>query len=208
MNNASNMNNLSSKSSKSHPEQPTVVIVPGLRDHVPDHWQTHLAHELPRSRTVPPLERDRLDRAAQVAAPQRELMDTPNPVLLVAHSAGVLTTVHWARQHRARVVGALLAAPPDFDAELPDGYPSRKELREHGWSPVPRERLPFPSIVAASRNDPLASFDRASSLAAYWGSRLVDLGPVGHLNPASGYGRWPRAMDLLSELGAMQRAFT
>ncbi|MHC5258171.1 RBBP9/YdeN family alpha/beta hydrolase [Streptomyces sp. UC4497] len=194
------MNNVSGTNNMHNPEQPTVVIVPGLRDHVPDHWQTYLAHELPRSRTVPPLEHDRLSLAAQVTSLERELMETSGPVLLVAHSAGVLTTVHWARQHSARVVGALLAAPPDFDAELPDGYPSRKELREHGWSPVPRERLPFPSIVAASRNDPLASFDRASSLAAYWGSRLVDLGPVGHLNPTSGYGRWPRAMDLLSEL--------
>lgn len=47
MNNVSNMKYLSSKNNMNNPEQPTVVIVPGLRDHVPDHWQTHLAHELP-----------------------------------------------------------------------------------------------------------------------------------------------------------------
>ncbi|MHB9755193.1 RBBP9/YdeN family alpha/beta hydrolase [Streptomyces sp. BYX5S] len=188
-------------------EPPTVVIVPGLRDHVPGHWQTHLARELPRSRTVAPLERDRLSRRAQVAALHRAVEDTPAPVLLVAHSAGVLTAVHWARRYGDRVVGALLAAPPDFDSGLPDGYPTRQEPREHGWSPVPRERLPFPSIVAASRNDPLASYDQVSSLAAYWGSRLVDLGAVGHLNPASGYGRWPRATALLSELGVTHRTF-
>ncbi|WP_306317594.1 MULTISPECIES: alpha/beta hydrolase [unclassified Streptomyces] len=190
-----------------HPQQPTVVFVPGLRDHVDDHWQTHLARELPGSRTVPPLTRDRLGRASQVAALEREVAKTTTPVLFVAHSAGVLTTVHWARRHSARVVGALLAAPPDFETALPDGYPSRKELREHGWSPVPRERLPFPSVVAASRNDPLARYDRVASLAAYWGSRLVDLGPVGHLNPASGYGSWPGAMELLSELGVTHRTF-
>jgi len=67
---------------------------------------------------------------------------------------------------------------------------------------VPRQPLPFPSIVAASRNDPLAGFERAAGLAADWGSRLVDLGEVGHLNPASGYGAWPRAEELIAELSA------
>ena len=65
---------------------------------------------------------------------------------------------------------------------------------------MPRARLPFPSLVAASRNDPLGSFDRVAGLARDWGSRLVDLGEVGHLNPASGFGEWPMAEALISEL--------
>jgi predicted alpha/beta hydrolase family esterase len=68
--------------------------------------------------------------------------------------------------------------------------------------PVPRARLPFRSIVAASRNDPLAVFDRVAELARDWGGELVDLGEVGHLNPASGYGEWPRADDFIAELSA------
>jgi predicted alpha/beta hydrolase family esterase len=60
--------------------------------------------------------------------------------------------------------------------------------------------LPFPSIVAASRNDPLARYERVESLAQGWRSRLVDLGSVGHLNPASGFGEWPRAHELIGEL--------
>ena len=40
---------------------------------------------------------------------------------------------------------------------------------------------------------PLGSFDLVAGLARDWGSRLVDLGPVGHLNPASGFGEWPMA---------------
>ncbi|MFE3056620.1 alpha/beta hydrolase [Nocardia sp. NPDC059239] len=32
------------------------------------------------------------------------------------------------------------------------------------------------------------------------GSRPVDLGPVGHLDSAAGYGPWPRATALLTEL--------
>ncbi|MFE7038822.1 RBBP9/YdeN family alpha/beta hydrolase [Streptomyces atratus] len=181
--------------------QPTVVIVPGLRDHVPDHWQTVLAATIADARTVPPLEKDRLSRDAQVAALEEALSDISGPVVLVAHSAGVMTTVHWAQRHRRPVKGALLAAPPDFDTPLPEGYPTLGALRENGWTPTPRTPLPFPSIVAASTNDPLAAADRVADLARAWGSRLVDLGPVGHLNPASGYGAWPRAEEFVRELG-------
>lgn len=83
---------------------------------------------------------------------------------------------------------------------MPDGYPGIEQLSSHGWLPVPRRALPFPSIVAASRNDPLASFDRVRELAADWGSTLVDLGEVGHLNPASGYGRWDRVHPLIEQV--------
>lgn len=179
---------------------PTVVIVPGLRDHVADHWQTRLADQLDRVRTVPPLERDKLSCAARVAALDAVLTEIDGPVVLVAHSAGVMITVRWAQQSTRPVQGALLATPPDFETPLPDGYPSREELDANGWTPIPWRRLPFPSIVAASTNDPLATYRRVSGMAEAWGSRLVDLGEVGHLNPASGYGDWPRAAELLREL--------
>jgi hypothetical protein len=51
----------------------TVVIVPGLRDHVAEHWQTLLANHLPRSRTVEPLTHDKLSCAARVAALEETL---------------------------------------------------------------------------------------------------------------------------------------
>jgi hypothetical protein len=110
--------------------------------------------------------------------------------------------VHWARLTRRAVRGALLATPADFDQPLPDGYPSMEALEEGGWLPVPRNALPFRSIVAASRNDPLARYERVATFARSWGSKLVDLGEVGHLNPASGYGPWPQAVSLVNELDA------
>ncbi|WJD94598.1 RBBP9/YdeN family alpha/beta hydrolase [Streptomyces antimycoticus] len=180
---------------------PTVVIVPGLRDHVPDHWQTILADKLGDARTVPPLESGRLSRDTQVAALEGALSDIGGPVVLIAHSAGVLTTVHWAQRHHRPILSALLAAPPDFDTPLPEGYPTLEALRENGWTQTPRTPLPFPSIVAASTNDPLATFESVTDLARAWGSRLVDVGPVGHLNPAAGYGEWPRAEEFVRELG-------
>ena len=186
-------------------ETPTVLIVPGLRDHVDAHWQTLLAAKLPRVRTVPPMGREDLDCAARVAAIEREAQAVEGPLILVAHSGGVVMAVHWARQTRRQVLGALLATPPDFERAMPAGYPSLDALQDGGWLPVPRQRLPFASIVAASRNDPLGRYERIAALASDWGSLLVDLGDVGHLNPASGFGHWPRAEQLIAEFAAMGR---
>ncbi|MCZ1073390.1 RBBP9/YdeN family alpha/beta hydrolase [Rhodococcus sp. A5(2022)] len=179
---------------------PTVVIVPGLRDHVADHWQTLLAERLSDVRTVPPLERDKLSRAARVAALDDVLREIDGPVVLVAHSAGVMITVHWAQNPTRPIQGALLATPADLELPLPEGYPTTDDLDRGGWNPIPRRRLPFPNIVAASRTDPLGGYRRIAGMAETWGSRLVDLGDVGHLNPAAGYGYWPDAENLLRQL--------
>ena len=178
----------------------TVLIVPGLRGHVPQHWQTLLASRLPRVRTVEPMGREDLDCARKVAAIERQANAIKGPLLLVAHSGGVIMVVHWAKQTQRAVHGALLATPPDFERAMPAGYPTIDELRAGGWLPVPRDRLPFSTIVAASRNDPLGRFERVAELARDWGSKLVDLGKVGHLNPASGFGDWAGADSLIAEL--------
>lgn len=175
-------------------------MVPGLRDHVAEHWQTLLEHRLPKVASVPPLEQDKLSCAARVAALDAALAKVDGPVILVAHSAGVMITVHWAQQHSRKIHGALLAAPADLETPLPAGYPAFDAIAQNGWLPIPRKPLPFPSIVGASRNDPLAQFERVEAMASNWGSRLVDLGEVGHLNPAAGFGEWPMAEMLIKEL--------
>ncbi len=178
----------------------TILIIPGLRDHVADHWQTLLAARLPNCRSVPPLETDKLSLAARVAAIQSELERIDGPVVLVAHSAGVLMAVHWAARHTRPILGALLVTPPDLNTAWPPQYPSAEVLAEHGWSPLPQAPLPFPSIVAASSNDHLASLEAVREMARDWGGALVELGAVGHLNPAAGYGDWPQAEELIQAL--------
>ena len=181
----------------------TIVIVPGLRDHVPEHWQTLLGAKLATTRqvvTVPPLSDDGLNCDARVEAIQKTVRTIEGPIIFVAHSGGVIMLLHWAQKYHGAVQAALLATPPDFETPLPAGYPTRETLQANGWLPVPRTRLPFASLVAASTNDPLASLSSVESMAADWGSILVNLGDVGHLNPASGYGEWLRAEQLLQQI--------
>ena len=185
------------------PRATTVVIVPGLRDHVADHWQTLLQDKLANAIAVPRMARDstrKLSCAAWVDALDRTLAGVEGRAVLVAHSAGVMIVVHWALRHRRAIAGALLATPADVESPLPEGYPAMQTLEANGWLPIPRVRLPFPSVVAASSNDPLGRVERIAALAHAWGSRLVDIGAAGHLNPASGYGAWPGAELLLREL--------
>lgn len=181
-------------------EEVTVVIVPGLRDHVAEHWQTDLQAALPRAVTVPPLEHDKLSRVARVRALDDVLQGVSGPVILAAHSAGCITVAHWAQEKRRPIHGALLATPADLETPLPAGYPAMDALREHGWLPIPRDPLPFPTIVGASCNDPLGGYTRIQGLAHDWDSQLVGLGTVGHLNPAAGYGPWPQARALIEQL--------
>jgi predicted alpha/beta hydrolase family esterase len=183
---------------------PTVLIVPGLRDHSAEHWQTLLAAKLAKIhdvRTVPPLGRENLSCGERVRAIQSALQTINGSIILVAHSGGVIMLAHWAQWYqRADIVGALLATPADLETPMPTGYPRLERLRAHGWLPMPRYRLPFASIVAASSNDPLASLPRVEQLAHDWGSACVHVGAVGHLNPASGFGEWPQAEALIAQL--------
>jgi predicted alpha/beta hydrolase family esterase len=86
-----------------------------------------------------------------------------------------------------------LVAPADVE---------RPEMQHilHSWSPIVRERLPFKSVVAISRNDPYCTLLRASVMAHDWGSHLVDCGMSGHINADSHLGDWPDGFALLEDL--------
>jgi predicted alpha/beta hydrolase family esterase len=121
--------------------------------------------------------------------------DCPVPVIIVAHSLGCLAFAHWARSARERVrrkvEGAFLVAPADVERGN-----SPEEIR--GFSPAPTCRMPVPTMLIASENDPCMTFRQARRLALLWKSVLVDAGTAGHINVASGHGPWPMGMTLLN----------
>lgn len=186
----------------------TVVVVAGLRGDVEDHWQSHLARTLPGAVVVDSFGRDQSDLDGRVADLEDAVAGLTEPGTIVAHSAGVLVTVHWAARttRTAMIRGAVLATPPDLGRPLPSAYPTPMELAQAGWLPVPAEPLPFPTVVGTSADDDLGDPARVRALARTWGSAVEDLGPVGHLNPASGFGPWPGALDLLATLDRLVAA--
>jgi predicted alpha/beta hydrolase family esterase len=172
---------------------PRVLIVPGWGDSGPEHWQSLWEATGDDVRRVQ--QRDWLYPvcAEWVDTLTRAIAEAGGPVVLAAHSLGCLAIAHCARGRALPIHGALLVAPPDV--ERPD-FPPVVE----GFAPIPRERLAFPSVVVASRDDPFGDFERTRALAEAWGSRLVDIGAHGHINAEAGFGPWPLGEQLLAEL--------
>jgi len=115
--------------------------------------------------------------------------------VLVAHSLGCMLTAAWAAHSRntQKVQAAFLVAPGD---------PEREELQGalKSWTPIVTNKLPFPSLLLGSQNDPYCSLDRARHFADAWGSEFIDYGARGHINADSGLGDWPEGRALLQRL--------
>ena len=65
---------------------------------------------------------------------------------------------------------------------------------DSAFAPLPRDPLPFPSLLITSRTDPYCAYDRAEDFSYTWGAALVDAGEAGHLNTESGFGPWPEGL--------------
>lgn len=166
--------------------KPRVLIVPGLHDSGPAHWQTWLQARHPDALRVqqadwhtPDLARWTATLAATVQAAG------PGPLLAVAHSFGCLALVnHLAgrihHDHGPHIVAALLVAPAD---------PDRFELASH----LPQHALGLPTTLVMSENDPWMAAPSARQWAARWGAAVVNLGAAGHINAESGFGPLPLA---------------
>ena len=173
---------------------PTILLLPGWQNSGLTHWQSRweLLHgdlRVEQHDWMRPLRGDWIARLEDV------LLSQTGPCILVAHSLGCLLTAAWASHSRNThlVQAALLVAPGD-----PEQPALQAALKS--WSPVPRQPLPFPSILLASRNDPYCSFARALAFATDWGSECIDYGARGHLNADSGLGDWPEGRALLERL--------
>jgi uncharacterized protein len=57
-----------------------------------------------------------------------------------------------------------------------------------------------PGLVIASSNDPWMPLSEARAWADVWGLRFLCLHEAGHINPASGFGRWPAVYYMISRL--------
>ena len=117
-----------------------MLVLPGWQGSGPDHWQMRWAQAhgytvVTQNDWMRPLRGDWLARLDEA------VLETPGPVVFVAHSLGCILVAAWASvsRHTARVKGALLVAPGDTEApEL--------RARLHGWAPIVRQALPFRSL--------------------------------------------------------------
>ncbi|MCU1282119.1 MAG: alpha/beta hydrolase [bacterium] len=174
-----------------------MLIVPGLYDSGPEHWQSYWERTRGDCLRVKQRDWETPARTDWVEALDAAVAQFRSPPVLVAHSLGCCTVAHWARTTKRRARAALLVAPSDVEAP---SYPPGTV----GFSPMPKEPLPFATLVVASRDDEYVTMKRAAKFAQAWGARLVDIGKAGHINSASGLGAWLDGQRLLEELLAPQ----
>jgi predicted alpha/beta hydrolase family esterase len=129
-----------------------------------------------------------------------EVADAEKPVILVAHSLGTSLATRWAIETGGRdVAGAFLVATTDRDRwESDPGEPQ-------GFAPMLLQRLPFPSTVIASTDDPRCTLDRSRAFADAWGSQFIEAGDLGHIGSAANLGVWPQGLVWLGQLVARAR---
>jgi hypothetical protein len=174
------------------------LAVPGRGNSGPDHWMSHWCRAFPNSSRVLQADWDRPDPKNWIAGLDAAVAASPRPVVLLAHSLAVATTVKWAASAsptlRDKVLAAFLVAATDVE----NTDPSFDLVRP--FAPMPREPLPFRALVVASRTDPRVDFARAQEFAAAWGADFADAGELGHMGNDAKLGLWPEGLVLLGRL--------
>lgn len=166
-----------------------ILIVPGWSGSGPDHWQTRWQEKLSTARRIEQDDWHTPKRDDWTARIVETAHTASRPVLLVAHSLGAVAVAHAAPLLAdANVAGAFLVTPP-----------AERAIRsipgiDAAFAPYPRDPLPFPVALVASRTDPYATYEETADLGEAWGARVIDAADSGHINAASGHGPWPEGL--------------
>jgi uncharacterized protein len=178
-------------------EKPICLLVPGLNDSGPRHWQTIWEQTRGDCERVELGSWSNPHRNHWVTKLNLAIAIETRPIILVAHSLGCLAVTWWAAlteaEDQSKVIGALLVAPPDVED------PGAKPVIQR-FAPAPRTSLRFSASVIASSDDPYATIERSRLFARRWGAAFVDAGPIGHINADSQLGQWPEGQRLLDRL--------
>ncbi len=170
-----------------------VLVLPGWHNSEPGHWQSEWESIFPNMRRVEqddwetPIYSDWAARLTGAVAVCRR------PVLLITHSLGTALAMRWAQHSDTRrVAGAFLVAASDRDR-----FDNEPDAPVRGFAPMLTSRLPFPSMLLASRNDHRVTFERARFFADAWCSTFVDAGELGHMDTELGL--WPQGLVWLGQ---------
>jgi predicted alpha/beta hydrolase family esterase len=174
-----------------------ILLLPGLHNSGPDHWQSIWQRNLSGISRVEQQDWDAPTRESWVEQLDQAINASNANVILVAHSLGCALLAWWVQsgasspETLAKVKAALLVAPPDV---------ARSAFPAPSFAPMPVLKLPFPSIVVASENDSWCDLALAEQWTLAWGSEFLCIGAKGHINTEAGLADWPQGQLLLARL--------
>ena len=168
----------------------TTLLVPGLDGSTGGHWQQWWLDRDPEAAMVHFTDLGDPVPAAMEVELIEAILENPG-CILVGHSLGAILIARvLAEWPQLDVAGAMLVAPAD----------PMEHKRLYRFNPISEVPLGVPATAVISQNDPLMSHAKAKGLAKSWKAGVVDLGQVGHINLASGFGPWPLGLQLRDAL--------
>jgi predicted alpha/beta hydrolase family esterase len=161
-----------------------VLLVPGIGNSGPDHWQS--LWERTRPDVVRVMQRDWENPVCDewVETLHQAVARAASAPILVGHSLGCLAIAHWAARYDRPCFAALLVAIPD-----PRGpaFPAAAS----GFASVPAALRKHRVTVVSSNDDPYTTPSYTAEQVAAWDAEHLCLLGCGHINAASGLGDWP-----------------
>lgn len=174
------------------------VIVPGVGGSEAEHWQSWLQQQLVSSSRVQQKYWDRPVLSEWVAQFVKTVTAAKAPVQIVAHSFGCLTSVAALAEYpelSAKVKHLILVAPAN-PARFGEAGFARHSLTNYKQY-FHQLKLDVPTTLLISENDPWLAYVDALQLAQAWKLMPINLGKVGHINVASGFGPFPELLNYL-----------
>lgn len=174
------------------------VIVPGVGGSEHDHWQSWLQRQLKSCSRVQQQDWNKPRLHEWIEQFIKTVQSIQEPIQIVAHSFGCLTTVAALAQHpelNQNIKNLVLVAPAN-PARFGDAGFARDSQNDYQQY-FHQLKLQVPTQMIISENDPWLNFQDALQLAKAWKIRPKNLGQVGHINVASGFGPFPEIYDFL-----------
>lgn len=174
------------------------VIVPGVGGSEHDHWQSWLQRQLKSCSRVQQQDWNNPVLHEWIEQFVKTVQAIQEPIQIVAHSFGCLTTVAALAQHpelKQKIKNLVLVAPAN-PARFGDAGFARESQNDYQQY-FHQLKLQVPTQMIISENDPWLNFQDALQLAKAWKIRPKNLGQVGHINVASGFGPFPEIYDFL-----------
>lgn len=174
------------------------VIVPGVGGSEHDHWQSWLQRQLKSCSRVQQQDWNKPILHEWIKQFIKTVQSIQEPIQIVAHSFGCLTTVAALAQHpelNQNIKNLVLVAPAN-PARFGDAGFARDSQNDYQQY-FHQLKLQVPTQMIISENDPWLNFQDALQLAKAWKIRPKNLGQVGHINVASGFGPFPEIYDFL-----------